>query len=583
MKRKTRIICMIIALVLVAALLSGIIVSVAYATAPFEKSETVYITTDGSGAPLTVLSSVYLTNPQQKETINDTSVLMDIKCIGTIEAPAVNGTTLVFQSKGEDVAYQGNAKADALPFTMHIEYTLDGQKMSPQSIAGKSGHVQITVSYENKHLQETMVEDEKISMYTPFTIITSCALNERFSNVSCVNGKVMMEAGVASVMGVTFPGLAYSLNAKAEGRLSESFTIEADVTDFELDGMTAIVMTGIVETDDISDLDDLSEMIDGVDAMGEAGNELEEGVDALRDGVNDFDKGLNDYIEGIEQLSSGLHSTTNASEQISSGMHELNKGISDLYTGVAQMVAALQANIADMQVMANQLSAQQQQQIDGMVALTIAQIEAAGGTVNETTMQTVRAAIEQAFQANAAGQQLQNMASSMQTASSQVEQLQSAAMLLSNASNSLTIAQTQLKDGILEVDAAVAELVQYGDDLKKASGKIRNAMSDVYDGVQQLNEEGIQELLTNTQDINVALKRKDAVTALGEAYQTFSGLPENCNGTVKFVVTTESIYQPKEIVQNPVEDETLSSGTEIQNEMGFFQRIWNWIKSLFGA
>jgi len=459
---------------------------------------------------------------------------------------------------------------------------LNGQKMSPQDMAGKSGRVRITVSYKNKHLQKTQVEGETVWMYTPFTIVTNCTLDETFSNISCENGKVMTEAGVASVIGVTFPGLAYSLDTEAEGELSESFTIEADVTDFELDGMTAIAMTGIVETDDISDLDDLSEMIDGIDTMGEAGDELVEGMDELRDGVNDFDRGLRDYIDGIEQLSDGLHSTTNASEQISSGMHELNKGVVDLYGGVAQMVAALQANIADMQSMASQMAAQQQQQVEGMVALTLAQIQAAGGTVDDATTQRVRAAIEGAFQAGSAGQQLMNMTSGMQAASSQVEQLQSAAMMLANASSSLTTAQTQLKDGILEIDAAVAELVQYGDDLKKASRTIRNAMGDVYDGVQKLNEEGIQELLANTEDVNAALKRKDAVTELGETYQTFSGLPENCSGTVKFVLTTESIFRPKEIVEAQQETD-IPTQSQQQEEPGVFERIWNWIKGLFGA
>jgi hypothetical protein len=109
-------------------------------------------------------------------------------------------------------------------------------------------------------------------------------------------------------------------------------------------------------------------------------------------------------------------------------------------------------------------------------------------------------------------------------------------------------------------------------------------MREVRDGVRKLNEEGIQELLENTQDINTALKRKDLIIELGENYQTFSGMPKDCTGTVRFVVTTESIYQPKEIVPQGAESENPLDGQEAEEKQpNIFEQIWNWFIGLFGG
>jgi len=78
-----RFVCVFLSMVL---LISTVPVSLA-AEGDTERSETVYITADVYGSPTDVLSSVYLSNPQAKETLTDRSVLTDVKNITSAETP----------------------------------------------------------------------------------------------------------------------------------------------------------------------------------------------------------------------------------------------------------------------------------------------------------------------------------------------------------------------------------------------------------------------------------------------------------------------------------------------------------------
>ncbi len=62
---------------------------------------------------------------------------------------------------------------------------------------------------------------------------------------------------------------------------------------------------------------------------------------------------------------------------------------------------------------------------------------------------------------------------------------------------------------------------------------------------------------------------KDELVKLSKAYNTFTGLDDSMEGSVKFVMKTESIKKPKAIVHKEVKVE--------KEEKGFF----NWIKGLF--
>ena len=77
--------------------------------------------------------------------------------------------TLTWQADGNDIYYQGKTDRD-LPIEMKMTYYLDGEEITPEELAGKSGKVTIRADYTNKEKAENGV-------YVPFAAVTGMMLN----------------------------------------------------------------------------------------------------------------------------------------------------------------------------------------------------------------------------------------------------------------------------------------------------------------------------------------------------------------------------------------------------------------------
>ena len=64
-----------------------------------------------------------------------------------------NDGRMVWQADGKDIYYQGKTDKE-LPVTTEITYTLDGNPVQPDELAGKSGHLKIDFSYINHEKEE---------------------------------------------------------------------------------------------------------------------------------------------------------------------------------------------------------------------------------------------------------------------------------------------------------------------------------------------------------------------------------------------------------------------------------------------
>lgn len=599
MKKSTRFICGLIAMILVLLLVAAAVASIAMAATAAERSETVYITANADGSVESVLSSIYLTNPEKQAQITDETMLMDIKNIGGSETPKkAPGNRYIFQTEGDDISYQGNTELP-LPVTMKVTYYLNNKQVAPAELAGQSGHVKINVAYQNNHTQKTTVNGEELTLYTPFTVVTMITLDETFKNITVSNAKTMVEAGITTISATTFPGLAYDLATDAEDRLAESFTVEADAEAFELESITAIVMTGIVDSDDISDLDDLEDMIDGINEIGDAGDELYDGTEDLYRGTTKLYNGTKDYTDGVLTLRdgigdvrSGVLELNTAAMQLADGAIQLNTGIGTLYNSLSgtgssmstpnitmdqSIIDSMTKNIAKALV-DNSMGMINQTMAEGLAMAAV--YEMRGDITNLMTSAATQTGNSIQSQMKAQMSQLQSGVSSLQSGSSQ---LQSGAVQLQQG-------VAKLHDGVGELYSGAVTLGEEGRKLADGVNDLKSGVNKLRKGVKELNEEGLQELVDNTQDISVSLERREAVVELGKTYQTFSGKRSEDIGSVKFVFQTESIYQEKPLAEEPVENAPAGEGdaqTQAESgaaaEPGFFTRIWNWLVDFFTA
>ena len=85
-----------------------------------------------------------------------------------------------------------------------------------------------------------------------------------------------------------------------------------------------------------------------------------------------------------------------------------------------------------------------------------------------------------------------------------------------------------LKDGVLTLDDGMGELDE---------GALK-----LVDGMFQFDEEGISRMTELFgDDVQDVVDRLEAVAQAGKDYNTFAGLPQGMDGSVKFVIKTEGV------------------------------------------
>ena len=138
------------------------------------KDETVYVITDAAGNAKSTIVSEWLKNLDGTDTLEDVSDLKDIKNVKGDETFTQSGDSVKWKADGNDIYYQGTTTKES-PVTTKITYYLDGKKIEPDKLAGKSGKVKIRIDYTNN--------EKDGDVYVPFMVISGMVLNEDFTNI----------------------------------------------------------------------------------------------------------------------------------------------------------------------------------------------------------------------------------------------------------------------------------------------------------------------------------------------------------------------------------------------------------------
>lgn len=306
------------------------------------KEESVYLLSSAGGTVHDTIVSTHLINSDKKDTLSDSSTLTDIKNVKGDEAFSQNGNQLIWQADGKDIFYQGKSK-EAAPVSQKVTYYLDGEEISPEDLAGKSGKVTIHFDYTNNSSFEETIDGEKHSVKVPFAAVTAMVLDDHFSNIQVKNGKLENNGDNTVVMGYALPGISESLEGLDSDfaddlDLPEDFEVTADVEDFKLDtAMTIVANAGSLISMKEGDTSSLDQMVSD---LQDASRELRKGAKDLAEGMDSFQKGLADYASGMGKLYSksgdlgkGVNTINQSAASISKGIQSLDKG---LKTGMSE-------------------------------------------------------------------------------------------------------------------------------------------------------------------------------------------------------------------------------------------------------
>lgn len=277
-----------------------------------------------------------------------------------------------------------------LPIETKVSYELDGNKITAEKLAGKSGKVKITLEYENKEENEVIINGKKEKMYTPFLVVSGVIINnDNNKNVEISSGKVINDGSKTIAIGIALPGMQENLDiSKDDLDLPSKIEITMESTNFELGNIMSFCTPKIIEEgsfDKISDkLDDLYsqveelkdasfqieegaiELQDGIITLKDGANSLNSGANELNNGVNTLKNGANDLKGGASKLKNGTTEYVNKSKEFNNGMNQMSAGVKTINSNYDQ----INNGITALNESSNQLSSGAQSVSTGATAIS---------------------------------------------------------------------------------------------------------------------------------------------------------------------------------------------------------------------
>ena len=313
------------------------------------KQETVYVTMDASGRKTDVIVSDWLKNAGIGENLEDSSVLTDIVNVKGEEEFTRDGSRITWEAGDNDIYYQGRTDSE-LPVGLEIKYYLDGEEKKPEEIAGQSGNIRIQIKYKNDSSQSKQIAGQDVDIYTPFVMATGMILPvENFRNITIDNGTVLSEGENTIIVGYGMPGLAESLDLDSldldsraldniRDKITDTVTITADVTDFEMSPTYTIATSSLFNELNLDEAEETDDLSDKIDELTDSATELVNGTKELQDGVSTLKNSFTAYRKAVGKVTDGAGDLQSGSAELKNGVNTYTKGTNKLLGGVGDYV-----------------------------------------------------------------------------------------------------------------------------------------------------------------------------------------------------------------------------------------------------
>ncbi|MBQ4045388.1 MAG: hypothetical protein II627_02975 [Lachnospiraceae bacterium] len=368
---------------------------------PGEKEETVHVKADPSGNPEEITVTTVLKNFKSSDYLRDVTSLVNIKNSKGDEEFYLQDPYLMWDNHGEEITYEATTNQN-LPVGVKVTYYLDGNPVSPQEIAGRTGDIRIRFDYVNSTSRTVTIKDSdgnqsKAASIVPFAAITAVALDEEiFSDVEVENGRLISMDGMQAAVGMAFPGLQDALRLdrlelmKDEDIDFPSFVeIRAHAEGFALDFTATIFSGGLFKEMETDRLDDLDDLVESMDELKDASKEIVDGAADLYDGSREFSAYLKRFTDAISQISDGAESLSGGLDQINRQTGTLTRGAAGLQKGLETLDQSLSSLDLSQMSSGGMGKAEQEKVLGAMTAF------AADAQVLQTELETLSAAMDQ--------------------------------------------------------------------------------------------------------------------------------------------------------------------------------------------
>ncbi|CQR46331.1 Chromosome partition protein Smc [Paraliobacillus sp. PM-2] len=572
------------------------------------KEEVVYATLSAEGLlkDIYVVNILDVTEPGQ---ITDHGDYTNIKNLTNLEPIRQENRTITVEADDEgEFYYQGNMNDQALPWEVQIDYRLDGKKISPNQLAGKTGHLEIKMNTsKNEAVNQTFFDNYLLQ-------ISVTAGSDVFKHIQTEEGSI---ANAGEDLTITWTAMPEK---------SGAFTLEADVMHFEMKGfeIAALPSSMPIEspdtealTNDFKSLSDaIKELNNGVGELSNGLSELDNGASQLANGSASFQNGLikadnsssslidasntigqslrqmsqsvggsaaTPDLSQLETLQQGLEKMAKGLEQTAGELNKLNKNYTNGYQSLDQAMQPLpnapnskkemQEKLQNMQAVVASFS---DEDPNKKVAKEMMETYQAAMQAKETydQVRTVFDAVNPALDQTSSS--LQQMADNLSTTASELAKTLEAMDVgdsfaqLEQGLNKLASNYGDFHAGLLEYTDGMDQLTTSYSDVDQGIGELTNGTNELASGANKLHS-GTEELKASTADLPDEIKNE--IDAMLEQYDKSDYEPisfvssENKNvERVQFVIRTESI-------ESKQDEETTENIEQKQEQKSFWEKV----------
>lgn len=513
------------------------------------KDEVVYATLDGSGA----VNSIYVVNvlnPEKPGAVTDYGDYSSVTNLtDTAQIEQEGDAVTVDVGAGESFRYQGDLASKNLPWDVAVTYKLDGKAIDASELGGKSGLLEMEIATKrNDAVDATFFDNYLLQISLVFA-------SDKSSNVATPDGQIALSGSNTQVTFTGMPG--------KDG----TFSVSADVTDFEMDGASfaAVPFSMVIDSPDKDGL--LSGFV-----------QLSDGVGQLSDGASQLASGAQSLSSGADEMASGIAGIADGTAGIASGADGLASGASSLAEGLEAYQGALNGQAQQAQGSVIDSSAQQQAYQTALqtyvaafaMAYHASDPDADQGAAMAAAQQATAAQaadLQQAFQtlvtveaANAAygavAQTLTAAASGLGSAGDGNSLVGGIEALASGAS-SLASGASELAGGATSAASGANSLSSGAGDLASGAGELADGTGSLYTEIQAMPDTVSEEI-----DKMIAEYSKSDFKPI-----SFTSSKNTDVTLVQFVMATEPIVAPEKAEPEP------------EQEQGSF---WDRLLALFG-
>lgn len=344
-----------------ASILLGTMLVYTLPVAAFTKDETVYTNAKSNGEQYQTIVTDHLINEEDEKLLKDMTNLLNIENTSGDEKFTQDGESLVWEADSNDIYYKGETDQE-LPVELNIKYELDGKEISSDEIAGKSGKVKITISFENKEEHEVQINGKTEKMYTPFVVATGTYINnDNNKNIEVTNGKAIDDGSKTMVVGLTFPGMQESLNIDKDTlEIPTSIEITMETTNFEMNNIINYTTPKLIEDSELDIFSKLDDIYSKVETLQSASKQIEKGAKTLSDGTTTYVEKSEEFNQALNKFSDGVSSANTSYSSIDAGIKNLNSSVPDLTSGTKSLSDNLGAVNNGVKTMSDMLDGSQE-------------------------------------------------------------------------------------------------------------------------------------------------------------------------------------------------------------------------------